>query len=272
MLDLMFRNELYPTGLNFNITDGYPSPSRVDGAVLTIPGAYWREHYVEINEALSRYRWVLGIKTSDEEDLFDIRRVNHKNIRWWVQTPRADRDYGSARLFGVGYTPHFNQLPKEPPVKELDVFLSAQRTHKRRELAFEALQDIPGGVIRQTPGFTEGMKPEAYAEVMCSVKVAPAPSGAVSPDSFRVYEALEAHCIPIADDVSPVYDSAGYWRMLFGGEPFPILENYTDLRGYIEDQLTDWTSKANRCAASWMRYKRTMTHWLREDLEALGAL
>src|SRR5690606_17328194 len=109
------------------------------------------------------------------------------------------------------------------------------------------------------------------ARKMNSAKVAPAPSGAVSPDSFRLYEALQSHNVPVADDVSPVYDSHGYWKMLFPDAPFPIIEDYADLPGYVEDQLALWPANANRVAAWWMRQKRAMCLWLRDDLESLGA-
>lgn len=271
MLDRLFANELYPTGLTFKTTAGYPVG---DGCVLIIPGRYWAGHTGKITEAIRLYRWVLAIRTSDEEDLFDIRQVEHPNIRWWIQTPRMDREY-DARLIGLGYPPHFNVMERDAPGKQwADVFLSAQKTHQRRVEAFAATKAIVGPLVfaRATEGFTEGMSKEEYAGSMSGAKVAPAPSGAVSPDSFRLYEALEAHCVPIADDVSPAYDSQGYWRRMFPDAPFPILTDYRDLEGLVTEALGDWPRNANRITAWWMQQKRKLSLWLREDLEALGAL
>lgn len=270
LLDRLFANEIYPTGLEFKRSEGYPN---TDGAIMIIPGRYWAGHEREIGTALSRCRWVLAMRTSDEEDLFDIHKVDHPNVQWWVQTPRTDCDYGDARLFGVGFPRHFNNLPADPPEKTLDVFLSAQRTHMRRQQAFDALGDTqPDRYIEATEAFTRGVPPVQYADLMASAKVAPAPSGAESPDSFRLWEALEAHAVPIADDVSPVYDSRGFWEKLYPGAPFPILTDYADLPGYIGDVLKDWPASANRVAAWWIQQKRSMAQWLRDDLETLGAL
>lgn len=268
LLDDLFTNRLYPTGLEFSHHEGYPS--KVDGCVLLIPGRYWHGHEAEISSALQRFSWVLGVRTGDEEDLFDITKVEHPNCRWWVQTPHTGKDY-EARLIGIGYTPHMRILSGTPPEKNLNVFLSAQNTHQRRKECFTALNRVAGRV-EETVGFTQGMDPVEYAECMYSAKVAPCPSGAVSPESFRVYEALEAHAIPIADDVSPAYDSAGYWKRMFPDSVFPIITKYSDLPGYIEDQVTAWPASANRVTVWWMREKRRMTHRLLEDLEALGAL
>lgn len=268
LLDRLFANTLYPTGLDFKRFEGYPN---TEGCVLIIPGRYWAMRTSEISEALARYEWVLFMRTGDEEDLFDVAKVEHPNIRFWVQTPRTD--YGDARLFGVGFPPHFNTLPKDPPQKNLDLFMSCQRTHTRRIEAFEALKETPlEACVIPTEGFTQGTSTGEYAANMTRAKVAPAPSGAVSPDSFRFFEALEAHAIPIADDVSPVDGPTGYWRRLFPDAPFPILTDYNDLPGYVDDALKDWPANTNRITAWWMRQKRQMSHNLREDLEALRAL
>lgn len=269
MLDLLFANQLWPTGVDFKRTEGYPS---ADHCVLIIPGRYWATQHAEITSALASYNSVLAIRTGDEEDLFDIHAVTHPNIRWWVQTPRTDRDYGNARLFGVGFPPHFSDLQAEPPGKSLRVFLSAQNTHQRRHECFDALQPVMTGFVQETPGFTQGLDAPGYVRMMADAKVSPCPAGPASPDTFRVYEALEAHAIPIADDITPGYDSNGYWRMVFPDCPFPIITDYSDLPGYIGDQLAAWPENVNRITAWWMKQKRTMAHWLVDDLKALGAL
>jgi hypothetical protein len=267
MLDELFANRLYPTGLDFTRSEGYPA--KADGCILLIPGQYWHGHEGEISSAIARYTWVLGVRTGDEEDLFDITKVDHPNIKWWLQTPRRDHD---TRLMGIGFPPHFTNLPEDVPEKNIDVFLSGQNTHSRRQECFAALKPLERCRVEQTEGFTQGMDPVEYTACMTSAKVAPCPSGAVSPDSFRVYEALEAHAIPIADDRSPDYDSSGFWKMLFPDAPFPIITNYSDLPGWTEDLIAGWPANANRITAWWMQQKRRYAQWLRDDLEALGAL
>jgi hypothetical protein len=269
--DLLTGN-LYPHGLNIERHQGFPA---ADGCILLIPGRYFFHRYEAINAAIKQCRWLLLIVTSDEESLFDVGRIAHPNMRAWVQTPRTDRDYHGARLFGVGFTPHLQGLPAEPPDKTLDVYLSAQSTHKRRHQCFAALTQLPDDVSRDvtaTEGFTQGCDPGEYAAQMMVAKVAPAPSGPACPDSFRAWEALAAHALPILDDITPGYDSAGYWERILPGCPAPVLKSYESLPGYIGDQLAAWPASANRVTAWWMRYKRQLAHWLTEDLEALGAL
>ena len=268
MIDQLLHNQLYPTGLEFEHHQGYPPGGR---GVLIVPGRYWADRMPEIEEAVASYEWLLLIRTSDEEDLFDVRQFDGPSrTRFWVQTPRADRDYGDSRLFGVGYPQHFTNV--SPETRELDVFLSAQDTHDRRHQCFAALDKVKKAYVQANPGFTQGMLPQEYVRLMASAKVAPSPSGAFGPDSFRVYEALQAHTVPIVDGISPGYDAIGYWRNLFPDIPFPILYSYSDLPGYINDLRKLWPANSNRVTAWWMRQKRLMTTWLLEDLRELGAL
>lgn len=271
MVDRLLDNTLYPTGLEFHRHEGYP---HADGCVLVIPGRYWHDSIHDIDDAIASYRWVLGVRTGDEEDLFDIHEVAHPNIRWWVQTPRPDRDYGDARLFGVGFPPHFNHLPAGPPEKLIDVFLAGQDTHDRRHRAFGALQDAPLGIkrVERTAGFTQGMDPAEYVECMLMAKTAPAPAGPVSADTFRVYEALEAHTVPLADTISPAVDEPGFWDRIFVEHMGPLYTNPAALPDLVAAVLDDATDYANHVTAAWMRYKRQLALWLREDLEQLGAL
>lgn len=271
LIDRLLDNTLYPTGLQFKRFECYPS--RSDGCVLIVPGRYWVGHEAEISMAVARYEWVLFIRTSDEQDLFDVARVDHPNCRFWIQTPRADRDYpDGARFIGVGFPEHFDGLPKEPREKLLPVFLSAQNTHQRRTECFSALEARNYGNVSATRGFTHGMPADIYAQRMCYAKAAPAPSGVFSPDSFRVWEALESHTVPVVDDVSPAYDSRGFWERLCPGAPFPVIEDYADLVPNIDAVLEGWPVTANRVAAWWMRYKRQMAHWLVDDLKTLGGV
>lgn len=268
MVDRLLEGTLYPHGLEFERLDGWPNEG---GCILIIPGRYWFDRTDLINEMASHYDWILGLRAGDEEDRFDIRKVNHPNIKWWVQTPRLGSDYGEARLFGVGFPPHFNNMGEEPPAKLIPLFLAAQLTHERREQAFAALEGYVGH-IQPTPGFTQGMQPDDYADYMCKSRVAPAPSGPVAADTFRLFEALEAHCVPIADDYAPATHTLGYWSLLFPDHPFPLVWDYEELPDLVDESQAGWPANTNRIAAWWMREKRKMAQWLKADLVSLGAL
>lgn len=273
LFDKLFANELWPTGLEFRRVGAYPANDQ--GCILMIPGRYWNQRYNELSESISRYPWVLAIRTGDEEDTFDPGEIIHNNILWWVQSPRTDREYpAGSRFFGCGFAPSFAKLPPEPPEHcGLSVLLVAQNNHPRRQAFFDTLPlDEPYWTILPSPGFTQGWKPEQYAAVMMKSRVHPCPSGPATPDTFRVFESFEAHGVPIADDLCPRYDSTGFWNLLFPDAPFPILRDVENLPGWIRDQLALWPANANKIAAWWIAQKRRYAQWLREDLAELGAI
>jgi hypothetical protein len=267
VLNQLWSNQLFPTGYTFDYHErcGALPQEQFDGCILIIPGRYWHERIDEVSTYMAQFAWVLAIRTGDEQDLFDIRKILHRNIRWWVQTPRTDRNYRDVRTFGVGYTPHFDTPQDIIPDVGIDVFLSAQNTHPRRFEAFSSMNCMPGlnMVKHQTAGFTQGLAPELYTQYMIHSRIALAPAGPDTPDTFRLYEALQAHTVPIADDVCTNYDSTGYWEMLFDDAPFPIITEWSDSPGMVKRLLEDYPRNANRIAAWWMRQKREYVHWLR---------
>lgn len=237
------------------------------GAIVVLPGAYQSGYIKQINSELGKYEWVVLIVTSDEEGKFPVEDINHPNIKTYVQYPKVGRHDKYAK-WPLGYTPETRADVKFTD-KPLDWFFSGQNTHKRRNECIERLRRMENGTLIETEGFTQGLKPSEYFEQLSAAKVAPAPSGPVSADSFRLYEALEAGCIPIGDNISPKGDKQ-FWRYMFGDVPFPTINDYSDLPGYTEDQLIDWKEKANRVQAWWIKKKRDLKQQLIQDVADLS--
>ena len=246
---------------------GYPA--KVDGCIISVPDRFWAEHYDQINEALARYKWVLLLRVSDEEDWFDCRRIEHPNIKFWVQTPRfpTDRYPDGTRFLPVGFTPHTRQV--DGSEKLLDVFLSAQRTHVRRVECFASLTNLPNSRIEPTQGFTQGMSPGEYAKCMGLAKIVPCPSGAVSVDSFRVWEALQAGALPVVDTVSPVDGVSDYWVRVLGDVPFPVVTDWNAVNW--AELLEQWPENVEHVQQWWSDQKKRWAQWLMDDLKELGA-
>ena len=101
-------------------------------------------------------------------------------------------------------------------------------------------------------------------------KIAPCPSGAVSVDSFRVWEALEAGALPVVDTVSPTDGLTDYWQRVLGDPPFPLVDGWATV-GFGQ-LLRDWPTLIGPVNDWYRGYKRRLAQWLRDDLEALGAI
>jgi len=174
--------------------------------------------------------------------------------------------------------------------RPVDVFYSGQINHERRQKMMEMLTDDidmkngAGAVcvsyklqwnysmdVIATEGFSQGYHRAEYLQRMCRSKVALCPSGPRTPDSFRVYEALEAGCVPIVDGHCPAYSEAGYWDLVAPGAPFPIIDDWADLPDLLAETLAGWPDNAAACRDWWTTYKRGMVGWLDADLDSIGA-
>ncbi len=246
-----------------------------DGAIVVIPARSNFEYIDQINKDLSRLKWVLLILTGDEENVFPLEKIVHPNIKIYVMSPKEDLDLNKYRVLGSGYPPQMHKFfdSTDAPTKNLNWFFAGQVTHGRRVECVEKLRDMhmPGSLF-ETEGFTQGLEPESYYSGMARAKVAPCPSGPQTPDTFRLFEALEAAAVPIADTrVTKGGFSDNYWTFFFGEEPpFPIIREYDDLPGYIEDTAHSYPTINNRVSAWWQSKKRDMVYQLNEDISDLS--
>ena len=256
--------------------DTNPPPDG-EGAVVVCPARYYTPE--QVNDLIRPLPWVVLILTSDEESTFDSTALNHPNIRLWVMTPRPDRPYWEGtRFIGEGFNAATRPTLREigNPTRTTGVYLSGQDTHRRRHELFDTLEASQRGWKRdvtRTPGFMQGYDRTEYLGRMASAKVAPCPSGPATPDSFRLYEALEAGCVPLADATAPgTYPERGYWDMTYPGHPFQTVAHWHEVEKYVAAELAEWPHNANRCSAWWQQTKRRHRLDLLDDVAAVADL
>ena len=239
--------------------------------VLIIPGRYWFDKIDEINNRLQDKPNVLVVITGDEEALFDTSQLEHPNMRICVQSPHLHDRRKADMWLPIGYTPGIRD-PKSRPGKSLRWFFAGQNTHKRRNECVEVLRQIEGGALFPTKSFNEGLEHDDYLDIMFSAVAVPCPSGAVIPDTFRLYEALEAGCVPLADGFDPKMGSQGYWRYLFDTNdiPFPIIEDWGDAPGTINYVNDIFPTFNNRVFGWWQQQKRLLRLRLQKEIAMLG--
>lgn len=244
------------------IKDIFADIPQTDRQVVVIPGAYQWDVVDKINDELKKFDKVLVIIASDEEGKFDTRKLKHKDMVLYSQCGNG------GKMFPLGYTPGTREILKDIGLlpKVVNWFFSGQITHSRRQLMAEALRPLAGGILKETDGFGKGLSKDEYLYNLTTSKTAPCSSGAVSVESFRLYEALEAGCIPIADDVSPLQSfRANYWKKLFGDVGFPTFIDYEQLPMLI-DKSVSYPNMNNRVMAWWINKKHQFKSQLAHQL------
>lgn len=247
-----------------------------DGAVVIINGRTHIEDTARINEDIARLRWCLLIITGDEEGLFPLQEIRHTLIRHWVQLPRMNIHNDVSYKLPNGYRPGTPQILKQlgPQEKTIDFFFAGQINHARREQCRDAVAELAntspeiGGQFIGTDGFgKEAIDQKNYVFMLTKARVALCPSGIETPDTFRLYEALEAGCVPIVDAFATRNQSYGFWQYLFGEDPpFPIIDYWDKLPALLPELLREYPHNASKVFAWWQNKKRQLYFKLIDDI------
>lgn len=274
--DLLSGAAWAPPGMPaFRHVESIHDTERGEGAVVVVPARHHADpHRVRmLLERLDTLDWSLVVLTGDEEAAFPARSLLRRNgIRRavWVQTPKPSRISDEMVAVPNGYAPEVRaELARHPgSPRPLDWYFSGQITHERRVEMAKVLTTMDFGQLRETAGFTQGVDRPTYAAEMVQAKLAPCPSGPITPDTFRFAEACEAGAIPIVDDGGCGYD---YWHQLGGALPFPIIAEWAGFADLAVELVEEYPMRATRVQAWWLALKRTLAWRLYDDLVALGA-
>lgn len=262
MLEAVFDGSLWPPAAQD--VAHHIGPGAVPDSLwplVVIPASAHRDDTAALVELLEPYQGCATIVlTADEGSYFPAAELTGVGDVW-VQSARSDRHHPDAyRWLPVGWPPGTPEVaPAE--VRDLDWFFAGQVTNDRRRAAAKALQRIEGGALSATEGFLQGEPHGAYMATLARAKVAPCPGGIITPDTFRVWEALEAGCVPIADRRAGEWDvPPDYWETITGSDPapFPVIDDWWKAGKVIARQLEAWPTNANRLSAWWVDYKRTL--------------
>lgn len=253
-------------------------PDGLDSAVVVVPARHHADDVEWLNVELGRLNRVLLILTGDEEGVFPVEQLDHPNLRLWVQTPRRPVHGMPVGDWWPPGTPETLEvlrrfradLRADPEYRDLDWYFAGQVNNARREECLAVLKQLPNGVAMQTEGFTQGLNQYDYLRWLSRAKVAPCPSGTFTPDTFRVFEALEAGCVPVVDSYAPESPGYDYWHQLFGAVPFPIVKSWSEFPEACEDIVNDWTRVSTEVRAWWIAQKRELALDFAQELAWLS--
>lgn len=267
---------------DFEHHDGFDWAGGEAGAVVIINGRTHAEDIEAINTDLAKLRWVLLIITGDEEALFPVEAVRHPLLRVWVQLPRMNKHNDVSFKLPNGARTGTREVLRD--IGQLDRiqdwFFCGQVNHARREQCVQELRylidsgESPNGTYIETSGFgQEKLSQRDYLRYMAQSKIVLCPSGIETPDTFRLYEALEAGCLPVVDAFATRNQTPGFWKYLFGEDdelPFPIVDYWDKLPALMPELLRDWPHNANKASAWWQNKKRDMYNKLLDDIKEIS--
>ena len=229
-------------------------PAPAEGAILIGSWGGFAEsdrlkgtrHADEIATATAELPWCLFAQTSDEQVALPP-PVARARLRHWLFSSRPGRP--ADRRILLGWPPGTREVvarhPRRPLVaREHRWFFSGQVNHKARLDTVAALTGRTDGLLQPTGGFIQTVEGRpAFIEHLTRTAIAPCPGGWMTPETFRLYEALEAGCVPICSSDAPLWkpgEQGDYWTHVLGEPPpFPVLSDWTRIGRVIDELLAD---------------------------------
>jgi hypothetical protein len=175
---------------------------------------------------------------------------------------------GPVSFFALGYKTGFAKAEPPRPAAERAYVWSFVGDAKKptRGLMRRHMRTVPGGFEHLTSGWdsNDSLSTEDYRRVLDQSVFAPCPAGAVNLDCYRVYEALEAGCIPIVMR-RPGYD---YFDRLLPGHPMPVVQDWAQAPALVTALIDSGGCEALRqsCQAWWTGHKAQLIAQVSADL------
>lgn len=249
-----------PTVEHLEVTGDEPTPAKI--GVWIIPGMHHADDTERLNALLAVDDTVIVLVTGDEEQIFPIGRLKHPDMTLWRMTPWATQPVAVQPLHDGPKADTWKilgEISTDFPEKDIPIHFRGQVNHQRRRDCMAAVRRYDGAVVEGTPGFTQGIERAAYLTEMARAQVVACPAGVSMPSSFRVFEALEAGCIPVVDTRNPRGDRmADYWRLDgFAPLDLPMVSEWSDLPRAMH-YLKNVDVSAARLQGQWFQYRRSM--------------
>jgi hypothetical protein len=236
-------------------------------AFVVIPGPQNIGHEEDISKELKNISRLVLFITGDEEGVFGIDKINHPNAEVWIQYPHKKHD--KYNKLPIGVPQHLkNNLPNYK-TKTYDVFFGGQITHQRRQQLAEVMPSIENALYKPTDGFAKGDNPVDYYDNLMNSKIAPCPAGAVSIESFRLFEAIEMMTLPIADLVDSSGLKYNFYKNVFNElVPFYQTRHWSELPIIVLNLLEEYPKNMHNVVCWWIKYKRDLGIKLMEQVNA----
>lgn len=282
MIEDLFNGEVWLPNerYEFQVHEGKPGPD-IRGCVLVIPGRFETpELFNDVQTVLDGLDWCVFLYVADEDQSSKWWELKHPNIEFYVQAAKKEQVNTQCAsgvfptIIPFGYTPHTRQTVKDYGpglLRTHDITFMGQDTHSRRHQLVGTLKEMQQAgeniYMETSKQFAGGVDPVEYIRILCDSKIVPAPGGPVAVDSFRLYEALEAGCLVVADCTAGNGSGFGYWYDIFINE----LPCQTIQMHWSEFRHVEYSDKLMfEKQETWREYKRNLARDLHHKIHNLS--
>lgn len=282
----MLNGDLWPMpNVRWREFQGEPPPTD-QGAVVVASGIMLdrnKEECAKIKEIVAKLPWCILIHTGDESWEFDTHCFERPGLRIWMEHPMPGTPQWGHRQLLLGWPWQCRQQLREMTLKPLAerrldwCYAGHAFSHAGRSQLAQILLKQSGGEVHVSGGFAQGLPQADYIRLLADSRIIPCPSGHFTPESFRLYEALEAGCLPVTDREPPPSRPhiKSFWTDLLGDVPWPMVGNWAELPDLLAKYKADPIAlqrDANKAGAWWARYKRQVALDMLADIAELSGV
>lgn len=189
----------------------------------------------------------------------------------WIHNPdsfKGERDSFASALRAVRKTkgPRFRPLQKW--------FDKRFRSNSERITFSKTALESKDIYLLSSGGFGGGNQVGLYSAILENSIFAPCPAGN-SPETIRLYDALECGCIPIS--LSHEFITSPLALARFGNPPFPLLSSWEELPDFLNEQKKKLNSNPDdllelqqQCVRWWSHYKVQIAILIQERIAKLA--
>ena len=266
---------------------------------LGIVAGRWRTAFAhDLETFVGQRAWSLIVNVSDEECIGPWGSALHPNSLVWVQTPdpcasaamaRDGTGWGRPRRgVPLGWRTDTRAVAMDPPISvpppqrpHLWAFAGQGYNNPVRLQCMQVLEALRHAEpFTVTDRFGGGLPYRAFLEQLAATSIVPCPSGPSTPDTFRLWEALELGCLPVANAHGPSQRfRMDYFAELFQVPPeeipFPRLDSWEEFPALVDAYRNDparLSRDMSRAFAWWQGRKRQFVLDLEDDLHAVSGL
>ncbi len=213
-----------------------------------------------------------GVGPRNPNHLLEASSRSHlASFMGWIHNPdsfQGERDSFASALRAVRKT-------KGPRFRPLQKWFDKRFRSNSERITFSktALQnkDI---YLLSSGGFGSGNQVGLYSAILENSIFAPCPAGN-SPETIRLYDALECGCIPIS--LSHEFITSPLALARFGTPPFPLLASWGELPDFLAEQKKKLNSNPDdllelqqQCVQWWSHYKVQIAILIQERIAKLA--
>jgi hypothetical protein len=230
-------------------------------AIVVVAG---RPDVTELRQYLNKMQSGVVILTSEEDSFFDWKAAIPEHLEVWTQYYSPNKSEIKTRLLlGAPTRLRDFKINTHLPKKYLWSFVG-QVQNESRQACVNVLRNLPDGYLQEVQWFggqgDGAVEYQNYLDIMCQSKYVICPSGSMSVDSFRLYEAIECGAIPITEIKSP-RDPAwfNYWLECYPENSIIKVTEWAELKARFENEIQPHPSVMNEW---WTDYKQDLENKL----------